>query len=56
MISLTNIHEAMATLPPRVLVHGLEGTGKTTLANKFPKPVFLQTEDGTPAGLKLASM
>lgn len=55
MISLANIHEAMATLPPRVLVHGLEGTGKTTLASKFPKPVFLQTEDGTPAGLRLGT-
>jgi hypothetical protein len=38
-------------LPPRVLIHGQEGVGKTTLAAKFPKPVFLQTEDGTPAGL-----
>jgi hypothetical protein len=55
MISIANIHEAAATLPPRVLVHGQEGVGKTTLAAKFPKPVFLQTEDGTPAGLKLAT-
>src|SRR5215472_18934373 len=54
-MNLTNIHETAATLPPRVLVHGQEGTGKTTLAAKFPKPVFLQTEDGTPAGLKLTT-
>ena len=55
MISLADIHETTATLPPRVLVHGQEGVGKTTLASKFPEPVFLQTEDGTPAGLKLTS-
>ena len=55
MISLADIHETTATLPPRVLVHGQEGVGKTTLASKFPEPVFLQTEDGTPGGLKLAS-
>ena len=40
MISLANIHEAAATLPPRVLVHGQEGVGKTTLAAKFPHAVF----------------
>jgi AAA domain len=55
MISLANIRETTAMLPPRVLIHGLEGVGKTTLAAKFPKPVFLQTEDGTPTGLKVAT-
>jgi AAA domain len=52
---ISDIHEAPATLPPRVLIHGQEGVGKTTLAAKFPKPVFLQTEDGVPAGLKVAT-
>ena len=51
MITLANIHKTIGMLPPRVLIHGQEGVGKTTLAAKFPKPVFLQTEDGTPAGL-----
>ena len=55
MISLADVHEATAALPPRVLIHGQEGVGKTSLAAKFFKPVFLQTEDGTPAGLKLAT-
>ena len=55
MISLADIHEAVATLPPRVLIHGQEGVGKTTLAAKFSRPIFLQTEDGTPAGLKLST-
>jgi GTPase SAR1 family protein len=53
MTSVADIHEATATLPPRILIHGQEGVGKTTLAAKFPKAVFLQTEDGTPAGLRL---
>jgi hypothetical protein len=53
MITLANIYETTAILPPRVLIHGQEGVGKTTLAAKFPKPVFLQTEDGTPAGLTM---
>jgi hypothetical protein len=55
MKTLADIHPTTATLPPRLLIHGLEGTGKTTLAARFPKPVFLQTEDGTPGALELAS-
>ena len=54
-LQITDIHEAAAMLPPRLLIHGLPGVGKTTLAAKFPRPVFLQTEDGTPAGLKLST-
>jgi hypothetical protein len=51
MISLANISKTSVSLPPRVLIHGLEGVGKTTLGAKFPSPVFLQTEDGAPSGL-----
>jgi AAA domain len=50
MKSVTRIS---ATLPPRLLIHGQEGVGKTTLATKFPSPVFLQTEDGCPAGIEI---
>jgi hypothetical protein len=53
MISLANIHRTTATLPPRIIVHGKEGSGKTTLAAQFPLPIFLQTEDGCPAGLEI---
>jgi hypothetical protein len=42
-------------LPPRIIIHGKEGSGKTTLAAKFPQPVFLQVEDGCPAGLEIAT-
>jgi hypothetical protein len=44
-----------ATLPPRTLIYGPPGMGKTTLAAEFPDPVFLQVEDGTPGDLELNS-
>src|SRR5262249_23137117 len=45
-IRIADIHRATATLPPRLIIHGLEGVGKTTLAARFPSPVFLHTDDG----------
>jgi hypothetical protein len=44
-----------AITPPLVVIHGQEGVGKTTIASCFPKPVFLQLEDGCPAGLEIQS-
>src|SRR5262245_39990487 len=32
--------------PPRLLIYGTEGIGKSTFAAGAPKPVFIQTEDG----------
>lgn len=54
-ISLASLRRTTATLPPRVLIYGPPGMGKTTLASEFPAPVFLQVEDGTPAGLEIDS-
>jgi hypothetical protein len=54
-MKISDVKILTATLPPRTLIHGREGTGKTTVAAKFPDPVFLQTEDGCPSGLELAS-
>jgi len=31
----------------RVVIHGVEGIGKSTLAAQFPAPIVLDTEDGT---------
>src|SRR5215472_2314133 len=53
--TLADIHQVTATMPPRNIIYGHPGAGKTTLAARFPDPVFMQTEDGTPGGLKLAS-
>ena len=32
--------------PPRLMVYGAEGVGKSSFAASAPKPVFIQTEDG----------
>ena len=54
-MNLASIHTVTAMLAPRILIHGQEGVGKTTLASKFPSPIFLQTEDGCPGGLEINS-
>jgi hypothetical protein len=54
-MNLASIHKVSALLPPRILIHGQEGVGKTTIASRFPSPIFLQTEDGCPGGLEIES-
>ena len=54
-MNLASIHTVTAMLAPRILIHGQEGVGKTTLASKFPSPIFLQTEDGCPGGMEINS-
>lgn len=39
--------------PPRLLVYGPPGRGKTSLALDFPSPIFLLTETGVPAGRQI---
>jgi hypothetical protein len=52
---MSPIHTATATSPPRILIYGPEGAGKTTLGSKFPSPVILQTEEGIPRGLTMST-
>ena len=33
-------------VPPRICIYGGHGIGKSTLASKFPAPIFISTEDG----------
>lgn len=33
-------------LPPRICFYGGHGIGKSTIASKFPSPIFISTEDG----------
>jgi len=54
-LSINDLKQVRADSPPRVLVYGPPGEGKTTLASEFPNAVFLQIEDGTPAGIELTS-
>ena len=47
---MTNLLETIQTgrqsKPPRVLLYGVEGIGKSTFGSEAPKPIFIQTEDG----------
>ncbi|MCG8521982.1 MAG: ATP-binding protein [Pseudomonadales bacterium] len=43
---LSQVHTGKRQQPPRLLVYGTEGIGKSTLASQAPNPIFVQTEDG----------
>ncbi len=45
-ISMASLRRGAGVKPPRLLVHGTAGIGKTSFAAAAPDPVFLQTEDG----------
>jgi hypothetical protein len=46
MTTLQQIQRGKQTVPPRLMVYGSEGVGKSTLAAQTPAPIFVQTEDG----------
>ena len=46
MSILNTIKQGEEQLPPRLLVYGPEGVGKSTFAAGANSPVFIQTEDG----------
>ncbi|MBI3865539.1 MAG: ATP-binding protein [Planctomycetia bacterium] len=43
---MQSIQRGRVPMPPRIMVYGTEGIGKSTLASRAPNPIFLQTEDG----------
>jgi hypothetical protein len=45
-LSLSNLVRAKSDKPPRMVIYGVPGIGKTSLAAEFPDPVFIQTEEG----------
>lgn len=51
--NLAAIKRGREELPPRIVVFGVEGIGKTTFAAGAPAPIFIQTEDGL-GGLDVA--
>lgn len=53
MSILDKLKTRRADKPPRILIYGPPGYGKTTLASEFPAPVFLQVEDGTPGDVEI---
>lgn len=40
------IETGRARKPPRIMVYGIGGIGKSSYAAQTPKPIFIQTEDG----------
>lgn len=42
-----NIQKGPKLKPSRIAMYAVEGIGKTTLAATFPKPLFLDTEEGS---------
>lgn len=54
-ISISDLKRIRADHPPRILIYGPPGIGKTSLAAEFPSAVFLQIEDGTPGDVELTS-
>ncbi|MCL2646859.1 MAG: ATP-binding protein [Phycisphaerales bacterium] len=45
-MTLQNIHHGRKHSPPRLLIYGVEGVGKSTTAADAPAPIFIPTEDG----------
>lgn len=43
---LSQVTTGREAQPPRIMVYGSEGVGKSTFAANAPKTIFLQTEDG----------
>ncbi len=46
MSLLNQIRSGRRHSPPRLLIYGTEGIGKSTTAAQAPKPIFVPTEDG----------
>lgn len=45
-MSLESIRHGVSAAPPRTLLYGVQGIGKTTMLAQAPYPVVIQTEDG----------
>lgn len=57
MSILDQLHDASVTDPPRTVIVGWPGIGKTTLASRWQPPVVVaQTEYGTPVGVSFATL
>ena len=45
-LSISNLVRKKSDRPPKMVIYGPGGVGKTTLTAEFPNPIFVQTEDG----------
>ena len=46
MSLLQQIQSGKQPAPPRIMIYGQEGVGKSSCAAQMPEPIFIQTEDG----------
>ncbi len=46
MSLMKQVHSGRRHSPPRLLIYGTEGIGKSTTAAQAPNPIFIPTEDG----------
>ena len=46
MAKLSEIRKGKAVKPPRIVIYGVEGIGKTSWSANAPNPIFIPTEDG----------
>lgn len=54
-LTLANLRTKAVVQPPRFLIYGPPGLGKTELASEFPSPIFLDVENGLPPGKEVAN-
>ena len=48
-ITLASLKKTGTARPPRIVLYGTHGIGKSTFAAQAPEPVFIQTEEGLDA-------
>jgi len=54
-VNMTDLKRVKSNLPARIVIYAPPGMGKTSLAAEFPAPVFIQTEDGAPSDIEIAT-
>ena len=52
-IRLNDLRKTRSVLPPRVLIYGPPGLGKTSLGTEWPNPVLFDIEGGRPANVPI---
>lgn len=52
-MSLASLRPTTADQPPRILIYGPPGMGKTSLAAEFPDAAFVRVEDGIPGNVNV---
>lgn len=45
-MTLQSIQHGVSFAPPRIIIYGVQGIGKTTMLSQAPSPIVIQTEDG----------